>query len=123
MESTLCREEEKDTASGKLLNAWLLTILQVHFTCQYRSRWYPSGESIIVLDGVQSVSLIILPMYLRSISLCLALRFKTQLDIFLGSVEDLPGLTGFNNTLDGGDCRWRSSHDGLANKFKVAEQV
>ena len=59
LESTLCREEEKDTALGKLLNAWLLTILQVHFTCQYRSRWYPSGESIIVLDGVQSVSLIV----------------------------------------------------------------
>ena len=31
-----------------------------------------------------------LPMHLRSISSCSVLRFKTQLDIFLGSVEDLP---------------------------------
>ena len=47
-----------------------------------------------------------LPMHLRSISSCSVLRFKTQLDIFLGSVEDLPCLPGFNNSLDGGDCRW-----------------
>ena len=47
-----------------------------------------------------------LPMHLRSISSCSVLRFKTQLDIFLGSVEDLPSLPGFNNSLDGGDCRW-----------------
>ena len=31
-----------------------------------------------------------LPMHLRSISSCSVLRFNTQLDIFLGSVEDLP---------------------------------
>ena len=31
-----------------------------------------------------------LPMHLRSISSCSYLRFKTQLDIFLGSDEDLP---------------------------------
>ena len=55
-----------------------------------------------------------LPMHLRSISSCLVLRFKTQLDIFLGSVEDLPCLTGFNNILDGGDCRWWSPRDGPA---------
>ena len=55
-----------------------------------------------------------LPIHLRSISSCSVLRFKTQLDIFLGSVEDLPCLPGFNNRLDGGDCRWRSSRDGLA---------
>ena len=54
------------------------------------------------------------PMHLRSISLCAVLRFKTQLDIFLGSVEDLPCLTGFNNSLDGGDCRRWSPRDGLA---------
>ena len=45
-----------------------------------------------------------LPMHLRSISSCSVLRFKTQLDIFLGSVEDLPCLPGFNNSMDGGDC-------------------
>ena len=33
-----------------------------------------------------------LPIHLRSISSCSLLRFKTQLDIFLGSVEDLPCL-------------------------------
>ena len=55
-----------------------------------------------------------LPMHLRSISSCSVLRFKTQLDIFLGSVEDLPFLSGFNNSLDGGDCRWWSPRDGLA---------
>ena len=49
-----------------------------------------------------------LPMHLRSISSCSVLRFKTQLDIFLGSVEALACLPGFNNSLHGGDCRWRS---------------
>ena len=46
----------------------------------------------------------ILAMHLRSISSCSVLRFMTQLDIFLGSVEDFPCLRGFNNGLDGGDC-------------------
>ena len=55
-----------------------------------------------------------LPMHLRSISSCSVLIFKTQLDIFLGSMEELPCLPAFNNSLDGGDCRWRSSRDGLA---------
>ena len=45
-----------------------------------------------------------LPMHLRSISSCSVLRFQTQLDIFLRSVEDLPCHPGFNS-LDGGDCR------------------
>ena len=54
-----------------------------------------------------------LPMHLRSNSSCSVFRFKTQLDIFLGSVEDLPFLPGFNNSLDDGDCRWRSPRDGL----------
>ena len=44
-----------------------------------------------------------LPMDLRSISLCSVLRFKTQLDIFLGSVEDFSCLPGFNYSLDDGD--------------------
>ena len=55
-----------------------------------------------------------LPMHLRSISSCSVIRFKTQLDIYLGSVEDLPCLPGFNNSLDGGDCRWWSPRDGLS---------
>ena len=58
-----------------------------------------------------------LPMYLHSISSCSVLRFKAQLDIFLGSVEDLPFLPGFNNILDGGDCRWWSPRDGLATNY------
>ena len=52
-----------------------------------------------------------LPMHLRLISSCSVLRFKTQLDIFLGSVDDLPCLPGFNNSLVGGDCRWWSPRD------------
>ena len=55
-----------------------------------------------------------LPMHLRSISSCSDLRFKTQLDIFLGSVEDLPCLPGFNNSRDVGYYRWRSPRDGMA---------
>ena len=55
-----------------------------------------------------------LPMHLRSISSCSVIRLKTQLDIFLGSVEDLPCLPGFKNSLDGGNCRWRSPRDGLS---------
>ena len=51
---------------------------------------------------------------LRLISSCSVLRFKTQLDMFLGSVEELPCLPGFNNSLDDGYCRWQSSNDGLA---------
>ena len=58
-----------------------------------------------------------LPMHLRSISSCSVLRFKTQLDIFLGSVEDLPCLPGINDNLDGGDCRWWSSCDGMATNY------
>ena len=55
-----------------------------------------------------------LPIHQRTISSCSVLRFKTQLDIFLGSVEDLPCLPRFNNILDGGDCRWRSHRAGMA---------
>ena len=55
-----------------------------------------------------------LPMHLRSISSCSVFRFKTQLYIFLRSVEDLPCLPGFNNSLDGGDDRWWSLSDVLA---------
>ena len=44
----------------------------------------------------------ILPMHLRSISSYSVLRFKTQLDIFLGSVDDLPCLPGLIQIVDGG---------------------
>ena len=57
-------------------------------------------------------------MHLCSISLCSVLRFNTQPDILIGNVEDLPCLPGFNNSMDGGDCRWWSPHDGLATKYK-----
>ena len=57
-----------------------------------------------------------LPMNLRSISSHSVLRLKTQLDILLRSVEDLPCLPGFNNSLDGGNCRWWYPRDGLATK-------
>ena len=105
----------------KLLRVWLLiflTLLQVHFldvgiishanvgrvvTLAYNSYIW---RTICLFNS--------LPMHLRSMSSCSVLIFKTQLDIFLGSVEDLPCLPGFNNSLDGGDCRWWSPRDGLA---------
>ena len=62
----------------------------------------------------RSIHLFNLPMHLRSISSCSVLRYKTHFDIFLGSVDDLPCLPGFNNSLDGGDCRWWSPRDGMA---------
>ena len=48
-----------------------------------------------------------LPIHLRSISSWSELRFKTQLVIFLESLEDLPSLPGFNNSLDDGDFIWQ----------------
>ena len=58
-----------------------------------------------------------LPMHLRSISSCSVFRFKTQLNIFLRSVEDLPCLPGFNNSLDGGYYRWPSPRNGLVTNY------
>ena len=79
-----------------------------HFPCQCRSRCTLAYNS---LDGVQSVSSIVYQcIYVQ----CPRVQFKTQLDIFLESVEDLPCLPGFNNSLDGGDCRWWSPRDGQA---------
>ena len=64
-----------------------------------------------------------LPIHLRSISSCSVLRFKTQLDIFLGSVEDLPCLPGSNNSLDGGEIV-DGGHLVMAwQQFDVAEQT
>ena len=54
-----------------------------------------------------------LQIHLRSISSCSVLSLKTQLDILLGSVNDLPCRLSFNTSLDGGDCRWWSLRDSL----------
>ena len=83
-----------------------LTLLQVHFLN------VEAGHASFPMS--MWVAFVLLPIYLRSISSWSVLRFKTQLDIFIGSVEDLPYLPGFNNSLDGGDCRWWSPRDGLA---------
>ena len=93
------------TFSGRRGRSWVISHVNVGRvgTLAYHSfRW----RSIRLFNG--------LPMHLRSISSCSVLRFNTQLDIFIGSVEDLPCLPGFNNSLDGGDCRWWSPRDGLA---------
>ena len=45
-----------------------------------------------------------LPKYVRIVSSCSIDGFKSQLDKHLRSIVDLPCRSGFNNSLDGGDC-------------------
>ena len=45
-----------------------------------------------------------LPKYVRIVSSCSIDEFKSQLDKHLRSIVDLPCRSGFNNSLDGGDC-------------------
>ena len=45
-----------------------------------------------------------LPKYVRIVSSCSADKFKSQLDKHLRNIVDLPCQSGFNNSLDGGDC-------------------
>ena len=45
-----------------------------------------------------------LPKYGRIVSSCFEDKFKSQLDTHLRSIVDLPCQSGFNNSMDGGDC-------------------
>ena len=45
-----------------------------------------------------------LPKYVRIVSSCSVDKFKSQLDKHLRNIVDLPCQSGFNNSLDGGDC-------------------
>ena len=45
-----------------------------------------------------------LPKYVHIVSSCSIDGFKSQLDKHLRSIVDLPCRSGFNNSLDGGDC-------------------
>jgi hypothetical protein len=56
-----------------------------------------------------------LPTQLRSLSTCSTDRFKSQLDIYLKTIPDLPSQPGINNSLDGGDhTQWRLPSNDLA---------
>ena len=45
-----------------------------------------------------------LPKYVRIVSSCSVDKTKSQLDKHLRNIVDLPCQSGFNNSLDGGDC-------------------
>ena len=45
-----------------------------------------------------------LPKCVRIVSSCSVDKFKSQLDKHLMNIVDLPCQSGFNNSLDGGDC-------------------
>ena len=45
-----------------------------------------------------------LPKYVHIVSFCSVYKFKSQLDKHLMNIVDLPCQSGFNNSLDGGDC-------------------
>ena len=48
-----------------------------------------------------------LPRFLRNTTVCSVYSFKKKLDLYLSTVPDIPCTTGFNNSLDHGDClRW-----------------
>ena len=80
-----------------------------HFPCQCRSRKNTLAYNSFRWRSIRLFNS--LPFHIRSISSCLVLRFNTKLDIFLGSVEDLSCLLGWNNGLDGRDCRWLSNNN------------
>ena len=44
------------------------------------------------------------PKYVRIVSFCSVYKFKSQLDKHLRNIVDFHCQSGFNNSLDGGDC-------------------
>ena len=69
----------------------------------------------MALDGVPSVCITKMPLFLRNRTVCYVYSFKKKLDLYLSTVPDTPCQPGFNNSLDNGDClRWRTPRDGLA---------
>ena len=45
----------------------------------------------------------ILPKYIRMLSSCSVVGFKSQLDCYLSNIVDLPCQPGFDNSLEGGN--------------------
>ena len=60
--------------------------------------------SIIVLDGIPSIFLTNYRCFLRDVTVCSGHNFKNKQDFYLFTVPDYPCRTGFNNSLDHGDC-------------------
>ena len=44
-----------------------------------------------------------MPKYIRCISSCSVVSFKSKLDFYLKNIINLPGMPGFSNSLDAGD--------------------
>ena len=58
-----------------------------------------------------------LPICIRMMSSCSVVRFKSELNSYLGNIVDIPCQPGFNNSLDGGDCL----HLGITGKLPVLD--
>ena len=56
-----------------------------------------------------------MPKYIRCISSCSVVSFKSKLDCYLKNIVDLPGRPGFSNSLDSGDIlQWWTLREDLA---------
>ena len=58
-----------------------------------------------------------MPKYIRCISSCSVVGFKSKLDCYLKNIVDLPGRPGFSNSLDSGDILqwWTPREDQASN--------
>ena len=55
-----------------------------------------------------------MPKYIRCISFCSVVSFKSKLDCYLKNIIDLPGRAGFSNSLDSGDIlQWWTPREDL----------
>ena len=66
-----------------------------------------------------------LPKFITCTTSCSVYGFKHTLDSYLMNIVDNPCVSGFNNSLDGGDCiKWRTLCDDLAaNNFCFKRKV
>ena len=56
-----------------------------------------------------------MPKYIRCISSCSVVSFKSKLDCYLKNIVNLPGRPGFSNSLDSGDIlQWWTPREDLA---------
>ena len=56
-----------------------------------------------------------MPKYIRCISSCSVVSFKSKLDCYLKNIVDLPGRPGFSNSLNSGDIlQWWTPGEDLA---------
>ena len=84
-------ETEKRIERYIITYVWKILECQVpNFSPPIRSR--TSGRSINRL-----------PKFIRMLSSCSVVGFKSKLDSYLWNIVDLPCRPGFNNSLDGGD--------------------